>query len=102
MRRAWPTATQATLIRPRSSDFIAVAKPRPSMPPMIEVAGTRTFLQITSLIHAPDWPIFFSLFPTPLPSASDGTRKALECELLGRREIGRALRRERGCQCVEL
>ena len=45
MRSATPTQTAAMWMRPLSSTFIAVLKPRPSLPPMSWPAGTRQFVE---------------------------------------------------------
>ncbi len=73
MRWATPTATAAMWMRPFSSTFIAVLKPRPSCRPMRLAAGTLTLSKITSQVWAPRWPIFLSYLPKLMPGVLAST-----------------------------
>ena len=76
MRSATPTQIAAMWMRPLSSTFIAVLKPRPSSPPIRFAAGTRQFSKITSQVWAPRWPIFLSGLPKVMPGVPASTMKA--------------------------
>ena len=64
-------------MRPLSSTFIAVLKPRPSTPPITLAAGTRTPSKITSQVWAPFCPILRSILPSEIPAVFAPTMNAV-------------------------
>ena len=65
-------------MRPFSSTFIAVLKPRPSLSPIRFAAGTRQFSKMTSQVCAPRCPILRSFLPSEMPGDPASTMNAVQ------------------------